>query len=826
MTWSYYYYLISMLFAALVLALVLYRLIPVLAPAQETPHRTPAELGVLLAATAVGLGAIYLNYYRGLFSFGWWDVGSDTMEQYVPYYLNMLESLRSGSLGLWNHSYGLGTSFMSYQSWTLDPFNLLVIVPLCLTFGDSFLSLALVIAHSLKIVLSAVLFDHLLTWYCRTPLARILGSLLYAFSGYLILWGQHYWLGGICVMQIALLVALELLRDRWSIPRFMLVAALSALSIIESTYTGFMVMLFAASYALVRAAHDAQVSSLGSFLRLYGRLALPAICGVLISCVTLVPYAILMLGESSRVVSADSPALSTKALTSLKTFIPLGWAFPVLSRLLGNTLISCGEAIPPEAIPPAEGLLTRINIYEFASYGLSCGVFIYLLQWLHWLLFEARTRTKVFSFFGLLFVALYCCNAFLPALNNVFAEVKYRSSYIVVLLICLAIAVGFEQRTVLHRPVLPLVWVAAAGTGVVLAWSFFNTVDGRLTCLGYLVALVALTFVLQASQSRNMSSIAVLVCIILVGSQIMDGFFATNRRNVSMAEDFPAATTPNKATDTAEALAYIKAQDDSFYRIEKLDYYDWSSYNDSLAQSYPAISTYNSTLDADVEEFFAKLWPNINLFGDVAYPVYRNDTDQPTLASMLGVRYLLSYEPSDKPWITEMKQFGHVHVYKVNAESSALTLYTSTVPESEADMQGNAPARALLLEHAAIVPDGVAASVTAAAAGETTPTAVPLVLRQQHLIAESSTSSESIACLAIPHTTGWHITIDGEEVDTFRANYGFIGFKVPAGNHRIEASFVPKGARIGCLLMAAGVLFSLVCCVAGHRVQHRSASRI
>jgi hypothetical protein len=47
---------------------------------------------------------------------------------------------------------------------------------------------------------------------------------------------------------------------------------------------------------------------------------------------------------------------------------------------------------------------------------------------------------------------------------------------------------------------------------------------------------------------------------------------------------------------------------------------------------------------------------------------------------------------------------------------------------------------------------------------------------------------------------GWHATVDGEPVETIRANRALVGVPVGAGAHTIELRYEPPGLRAGMLL--------------------------
>ena len=861
MNWSAYIYLVGIIIACMALFAIVVRLMPSLL--HHSPTRTVSEILVLGGVVGLALLTIYFNFYRGYLAFSFLDVGNDTTEQYLPYYCNMVESIRSGSFGPWNHEYGLGTSFMSYQSWTLDPFNI-VLVPLGLLLGTGRLTLALVIVQSLKVIAVAFLADHLLTFYCDAPLARVLGATLCAFSGYLMLWGQHYWLGTVFVMATLLPLLLELLMERWSSTRFLLLALGVALSIASSVYSGFMVMLFATVYALLRVAYVSDGGLVG-FLRLFGRLTVPVICGILCSMVFVIPYASLMLGESTRVVGSDNASLSSRTIGFLGSFVPLRWLPAILSRAMGNGLVSYGDPFPDGLIPATE-TFPYVNVYEVIMLGLSAAVFLLLSQFVSWVAGETDRRTKVLVGVTAALVLLYCFNLFLPALSNALVAPKYRSSFAVVIPVCIAMAVGFDRKVVPARVSRSPLAAAAVLSIAVTVWSLIHTVDGRLACLWYLVSVCGITVLLwlladhrgdanghslakTGEKGLNRPPLSLLgkqlmfavCCALIISTSVVDGFFSTNNRDICTPADAPGAQSSARDADTRAALAWLEEYDPSFWRVEKL-YSDWTWLNDSLVEGYRGISSYNSTLDADVEEFYRQLWPEA-IGGDIAYQVFRNDPNEPEILRRLGVKYLLSHDVLDWDWCREVAQFGDVHVYRNMRADSILTICVGTMTEGEA-ASFDAKGRRTMLGPLVIVPDEVGDSLLPDTPMEITdadlssldlswmgleewqlgpdglPAAVPA---SQALITASSPSSlsgtffasvDAVGCLALPHVSGWTVTIDGSPVETTRANYGFIGFAVPAGVHQIGIEYQVPHIRLGLALSLSGILLAIACCVA------------
>lgn len=828
MYWSLYLYLAPLALAAAALLFACVRLTPVLlAP---SPKRTRAELAILACVLVLGIAVVYGNFFLGTSSFSYLDLGSDTTHQYVPYYLNLLDSVREGTLGLWNFDYGLGASFMSYQSWTLDPFNL-VLIPLGLALGNSKLALILVFIQALKILVCGFVFDHILTRYCELPVSRILGSALFAFCGYLMLWGQHYWLGSVIVMAAVVTLAVELMLERWSVPRFTLLGASVALTVMMSTYSGFMVMLYAATYAALRTVAVKDCKSFGDWARAFGPLAVPVVCGLLVSCVTVIPYATLLLGESSRVTGGSGDvSTASKMLGYLAGFVPLRWIPAILSRLLGSGLLVTMSDFP-EGLVPATAAIDVVNTYEFIQLGFGCAVIVLLGQFAHWAARDLGRREQVLIGVAAVLCVLYCVNYFLPALSNIFVNPKYRSAFALAFPACIAMSVGFEKRVASGRVALAPLAVCSALTLLVLGYALANAQDGRTESALYLVATVALIGLLGllAKKPELKGMVAVFVLAIAVGSSIVDAFFVTNNRTWATPEYFPAQVENEATAETNEALNWVSEQADGFVRVEKL-YIDWTHLEDSLVQGYEGVASYNSTLDSDLIDFYNELWPNM-LVGSSAYQDYLNDPAHPQLLAQLGVKYLLSRGELAWDWVDLKATFGSTYVYEVRDTRSVLNVRAGAIAES--DLEGvDAADKEQMLAACAIVPDAVAEELANSGVQdvpETTevsydengrpyadePGTPQLELEGSSHITGTfkALANNSVACLAVPHTNGWVVKVDGQEVETYRADYGFIGFTVSAGEHTIEAYYEAPNTRVGMLAAAAGLVAAVAACV-------------
>lgn len=810
MVWSEYRYLIVVLVAALLVLFWVYRRLDALRA--QSRRRTADELLLIGLASAVGLAAIYGRLYaeRVGFAFGDGDISTDIIDQYVPFYTNLIDQLGSGTFGAWNFEYGLGVNLPSYQTWLYDPFNL-VLVPLTLVLGINHLSLALTITQSVRIVLSAYLFDHLLARYCEMPLARAAASLIYAFSSFLMLLGEHFFLGSLFPILTLTVLCYELYLEKQGVRSFLCVTASVAAVLAWSAYIAWMVLLFCAIYLLLRMFYLLEGRGAAVFFRTLCLMCLPVICGVLLSGVLLVPYAIFLTQETAR--TSGDASMAQKVISHLGP-VNADWIPAIFSRLLGGSLIDNGSSTQQMVSGLADVSYEGSFSQEFIQLGYSCAVIMLISQFAHWVATEVGGRARALIVAAASLVLFYIFWQLLPTLFTAMVRFQYRSSAIISVPVCIAIAAAIEKRVACGKIAPVMLAVAAVATLAVLAWSMTHSVTGKLPAavftLGTVAAFALLLAAYKAPALEGAATVAFLG--VALATTLFDGFYCTNNRGLLPISAFPGAESLAADGDTRSAIASLESSDASMYRVEKT-YQDHALTSDSLLQGYAGASQYNSTLDADLLEFYDKLWPEA-ICSWLAYTqMYTADAAvDPSVLNLLGVRYVLSREALDLPWMSLVADNDGVLTYEVAGSGSFLTVRGSAVSESAADALSSAQERRALLAGAVIVPDDVAAawsgkldcaeassSVEQTGAGE--------------LEGTIQADGAALACLPVPHTGTWDIYVDGEKVETFRADYGFVGFAVEAGEHTFTAVYRTEGAQTGALLSLAGVAATAACTI-------------
>lgn len=825
MAWSEYRYLAVVLVAALLVLYWVYRRLDALRA--QSCRRTTDEVLLIGLASAVGLSAIYGRLYaeRVGFAFGdgavgsYLDVGADLIDLYVPFYRNLVDRVCTGAFGAWDFQYGLGVNLPSYQSWLFDPFNLLLL-PLTIALGTDHLSLALTLTQSARIVLSAYLFDHLLTRFCKMPLARAAASLIYAFSSFLMLLGEHFFLGSIFPMLTLTVLCYELYLEEQGVRSFLCVTASVAAVLSWSAYSAWMVLLFCAIYLLLRMFYLLEGRGIAAFFRTLLLMCLPVMCGVLLSGALLIPYVIFLTQETARI---SSDVTMTDKVVAYSGFVNADWIPAILSRLLGGSLINNGSSTQRMVSDLGEFSFGGIFSHEFIQLGYSCAALIFLSQFAHWVVSEVRGRTRVLIAAAAVLVLLYCFGQFLPTLFNAMVCFRYRSSAIISVPVCIAIAIAIEKRVACGKTSTALLIVASVATLGVLAWSMVHAATGRMPSAVFAVCtVVAFAVLVVARNPRKPSALGNAATVVFLGvvlaTTFFDGFYCMNNRALLPISVFPDSESPSGDWDTRKSLSALKSSDVSMYRVEKT-YHDHPVASDSLLQYYASASQYNSTLDADLLDFYDKLWPEAMLTRFTQLFSLDPGVD-PSVLNLLGVRYVLTRDALDLPWMSLIADSDGVLTYEVAGSGSFLTVRSSIVSESDADALGSAEERRALLSDAVIVPNdvakayegklggsGVCSSVAQSGAGELSGTV--------------SVDGAAVACLPVPHTGTWHVYIDGEEVETFRADYGFVGFFVEPGEHEFTAAYQTEGASTGAMLSAGGVAGTVACILVFWRTEKK-----
>lgn len=774
-------------------------------PEDRKKLRKAASITLLLAVTGATAAYIFYNYIFGDRLFIFADIGSDTIQQYYPYYMNCVRRIQEGSFDIWNWDYGLGTSLMNNISQTLDPFGLFVILGgvIC---GISKVRRLLVIAQILKIVLSALLCRYFLKMFHLSEKATCVGGYLYAFNGYLMLWGQHYLLGTICIYQIIILIFLEkLLRER----KAGYVAGLGisvAASIIYSYYNTYMALAFASIYCILRLLspdmNKQWKDRIKHAMAAFGTI----LCGVLMGAVTLLPAASYLMSSSSRLDSDESAIV--KFLHGLFSAYPMDANVETTGRLISNNVFCINQL----EHAPGWG-----NYYEMPNVCLTVFIFLFLGQFLIHKIKTCKNIKQALYGVMVAVVALFILyNPGFAIAFNGFAYAQARYTFVIMPMAALLVATEWENIIVkkdisilglllgLGMSIGVLVQAGRRASGEVVRY------DGQLIVLCLIFALLLMIGYFCRTK-RAWTQIEFLIGVCLIVSVGRENYITNNERVTSFASgECIIYSGKGMENDTMDAIKYLKEKDDSFYRIEKT-YTFYSTYGDSLIAEYSGITDYNSTINRNLSSFYTNLYSSQKVTDAQRAFIYTNETEIYPM-QLINLKYILSTSEMGYSWCRYIDKVGGVYIYQNIYADSAASFYGKTITQKECE-QLDEDSRRLLLGDTLIIEDEQD-GLQGEAAGQTD--IGEFRIEKSKLKGSISNEKEGYLLLAIPDQDGWEVYVDGVKETVINGDYGFQAVRLQPGNHEVQAEYHIPRLKEGIIGSVAGTAILIAVCLLMH----------
>ena len=319
-------------------------------------------LSVLVLLTAC---VVYHQYIFGNYVFLFSDIGSDTTEQYIMYYNSIVNHIRNGNFSLWDFTNGFGTSM--YQLNLFNPTLWLIYLP-GIIFGPQVMPGCLIYVHILTMVLSALAVWSFLSCFSFSAKGKLIAAYIYAFNGFLTIWGQHYQFSIILIFFPLLLTFIEksLQRSRLSLGTVIC----TGLMVLSTYYLSYMVLIATAFYLILRIAvlqRRGFKAFCGTFLKQCSFLLL----GVGIGVLNLLPSYSLVYNISSRMSSSQS--LLERCLTSFAPYSS-GYYNTLLHRILSGNLQGISD--------PHNSYTGYANYYEAPNLFFSSLFLILFIQFL------------------------------------------------------------------------------------------------------------------------------------------------------------------------------------------------------------------------------------------------------------------------------------------------------------------------------------------------------------------------------------------------------------------------------------------------------------
>lgn len=738
------------------------------------------------------------------------DIGSDSINSTYPTLFHVVDYLRTEGIPKWTFFQGMGQNLFGVL--TFEPFLgvFYLVGPERVPYAMAFVELA-------KEVLGGLFFFLYLRQLRVTGYAAIVGGLLFAFTGYVILGGGWYIFSYDALCIALLLFAYEKLRTSGTwyllpIP-FALIAA----------YQPFELYLYALLLIVYTAARSFEESPLQwrRGVHLLVKAGALACLGVLVSAPFFLSNVVQIL-NSPRVGGQASLFHVLSTQPAFRFAPPAQYVSEVL-RLFSNDLMGTGNAFRGwqnylEApllyagistlllVPQCVAVVDRRRKIVYVALLALCAVPLTFpfFRYAFWLFAGDYFRT--FTFFvdlGLLYLAI-------QALSLVTSERRVSVLTVVFSVLGLLLALNFPTA----------------------AYERFTVIDDGLRSLVSALLIVhgALLVALRVPRLVVVAKLGILTAI-----AIEAGYFANitvNQRGILSTAELSQRTGFNDYT--REAISYLDSLDTGFYRVAK-DYASGpamhASLNDGMIQRYRGTTAYHPFNQRGYIEFLQTL--------DVIHAGNETQTrwaigpaNRIALQTITSVKYYLTKRPDQDafgPTYEHLTDFRDVHLYRnryalplgfcyaTYVDGSTFSklapglkdqamLKSVVVDDRDAPRFATFPA----LPQNALVESYTVADYDADTRARRQDTLSIQEHSQNRIRGTIALTQRKVMFFSIPFDRGWSARVDDKDATLLRLNAGFMGLILEPGSHAIALEFEPPYLAAG-----AGISFaSLLVCAA------------
>ncbi len=775
----------------------------------QNPPRRKRELGWLKAFGIAVLAAAVMFLPFVLYDKGYFFFFGDFNVQQIPFYRMAHDAVRSGDI-FWNSYTDLGANFIGSYSFYLlfSPFFWLT-----LPFPSEAVPYLMAPLLTLKIGCMALTSYLYIRRFVRSESLSVLGSLLYAFSGFSVynIFFNHFH-EAMVFFPLLLIGVEELVQNR----RRGVFALAVMVNCVVNYWFFIGEVVFVVLYVFVRMTDR----SWGMTPRKFVRVALESVLGLGLAMVVLLPSVLAILGNPRT--TADN--------------LLTGWSFWLYSANQRIPQILQTLFFPPE-LPsrpnffPGGGAKWSSLTAWLPLFGVS-GVAAFLLA--------ARKSWLKKMLLLCLFMAL------IPGLNSAFIlfnnSYYARWFYMPVLLMCVATATALERRDVDYMRGVRW-YVAGIALFIVATGLTPNKNEEGSWQLGmmdepiryWLVCLIAVLCAgltlwvvrrLRADPGFAKKAVAITAAVgclhgmFYIGSGKLYGSSGSYLRDTALAG--------------YDSIAFPE-EDGEFFRVDLYDSLD----NLGMYWHLPNIQAFHSIVPGSIMEFY----PYVGVKRDVSS---KPEISNYALRPLLSVKYLAVKQSNPDGadlmpgYRFSFSQFGFDFYENENYLPMGFG-YTSAIRQKKMDempysLRANVMLTAVMLEDEAIqrnsdilelVTDIDYASLDAngmedACYDRLDYTCDSFRFDNRGFTATSSLDEDILMFFSVPWDSGWTATVNGEPAVIERANLGFMAVRVPAGDATIRFDYMTPGLIPGAAV-SLGSLALLIAYLAVMRRKDREA---
>ncbi len=728
---------------------------------------------------------VFYNYLAFINVYLFKDIGSDTINSFYPKFVHIAEYLRSEGWVKWSFNQGMGQNIFPYSLG--DPFAWLLFM-----IGSENLAYGIIYMELIKVLLGGYFFYLFLRTSKVSSYTSIIGGLLFAFSGLMILGGGWYTLSSTAVYLALFLLAFEklLLEDSWWLFPISVGLIVAAMPVNLYLFGVFLLsyILFRISAIKNKGVHDLPKL----FLKLTGL----GLLGLALTSVFLVSNVIQIL-ESPRV-GGDASFFKTLSDKPFFHLLPDVHYVTTILRAFSSDMIGTGSNFT--------------GWYNYLEAPLIyCGLISLLLA--PQIFYFVSRRRKIIYLSFLIFWLLPVVFPFIRYAMWLFTGNYYRIFSAFVFLPILIYAIQALQRIEYYKKInVPLLF---STLGVLLLLLFYPYDVARIkinqslqyTAAVFLLVYTVILFFMKSPKHHFFAQIALLLTICLELA-LFSSVTVNDRRPMSNNE-FTQKIGYNDYT--VDAVQFLKETDKSWYRLHK-SYFsglsDHTSVNDAKAQNYYSSLSYY----AFNQKFYIEFLKETNAIekGNVNQTRWSMGVqNRPLLQNLISSKYYLSKGDQQKlenRGFTLIKNIGGIGVYKNNYYMSLGFTYDSYLLEKDFRGLTNIQ-KDIALTKGCVLPSQQAEHFPFLT--QARPESIPMDLatyhedvnmrnkhvfnitnhKQNFIKGNIEVPEKKMMFFSIPFDKGWSATVDGKSTPLHLVNFGFMGLELDAGSHEVLLSY-------------------------------------
>lgn len=725
------------------------------------------------------------------------DIGSDTLFSYYPFYYLLTNYLSNLQLPFWSFQLGIGTSVLTLYQFLYDPFSVIYYLG-----GVEYISRLIAWVFVIKIFCAAAFTYAYLRYLGIGIYSRTVASILFAFNGFLMVWGQHYFFASWVVFLPLLLYTIEIWfkTKRW-LP---LVLCLSFMALNIAIF--FQISVFCGLYILFRMGMEWQALSRREWgitlVKFGGIYAL----GLGISAVLWLPEYYLL--KSSPRIGADLIHSLAEIFSNFGHLNTSDYYWSLLARIFSNNLQGIGLEYTG-----------FINYYE--SIQLYVGILPLLLIPQLYSVFSSRA--KVAASIALIITASLLIFPGFSQIMNGFQYPSYRWGYNVIIFELLLAALVLDAMLKQQKINLSLLIVTAFVLFVCVASVNLNnhglnigsykTIAVRSFEIIALIAGYSLVLYFLIAEKNKLRMFSLL--LLLLGTELIIEHRDSFVRRYVLEKGFEQKRDTYFFDYGYQAVQQLKSKDQSTYRVEKNNWFP--SLNDSLIQGYFGLDSYNSLITPAYLNFLKEFG-----YPGVATRVQWSSLEHPYLSDLLSVKYHLTKNTDALPRdVTYQDKYGDVLIYVRNGylpfgftyESfidPAVFSQLNTVDRERALLQG------AVLEEKPTMKLKEISHITFSESDEEFRTELKkdvlkaVEMNEDKVVGDIHIEDGKLLFLSIPFDAGWSAIVNGQKSELHKVNFGFTGLYLNQGDNRIELKYTPPYMKAGAAITALSLLMVVV----------------